>query len=225
MFERFNMSTTSKYTRYDLATMIYDSLARNIDQLKNQWKNGTDKINYFYLDEILPEEVLLDIKDAFPSNTDNMFLRKSLRELKFVAAQMDKYNPLLEEIIYAFQDERIVNLIGEITNLSALEPDTLLYAGGISMMAKNHFLNPHIDNSHDKYRQRYRVANLLFYIAPNWQLQNGDNLELWPDGPTKKQITIENKFNRLVVMITNGKSWHSVSKVCVNQIRCCVSNF
>lgn len=92
-------------------------------------------------------------------------------------------------------------------------------------MAKDHFLNPHLDNSHDKDRERYRVLNLLYYVSPDWKYENGGNLELWPNGPKNKQITIESKFNRLVVMITNKHSWHSVSPVLVNQSRCCVSNY
>ena len=53
----------------------------------------------------------------------------------------------------------------------------MLYAGGISMMAPGHFLNPHIDNSHDKFRQRYRVLNLLSYVSPDWDQTRGCNLE------------------------------------------------
>jgi hypothetical protein len=31
--------------------------------------------------------------------------RKDLREFKYVAAQMNQYDPILEETVYAFQDE------------------------------------------------------------------------------------------------------------------------
>lgn len=58
--------------------------------------------------------------------------RKSLREHKFVAAQMDRYNPMLEEIIYAFQDPRVVKLVEEITGIQEMIPDQYLYAGGES---------------------------------------------------------------------------------------------
>ena len=92
-------------------------------------------------------------------------------------------------------------------------------------MAPTHFLNPHIDNSHDKFRQRYRVLNLLYYVSPEWELANGGNLELWPDGPKGKPVTAVSKFNRLVVMITHKNSWHSVSENRSTKDRCCVSNY
>jgi Rps23 Pro-64 3,4-dihydroxylase Tpa1-like proline 4-hydroxylase len=101
----------------------------------------------------------------------------------------------------------------------------LLYAGGISMMAPGHFLNPHLDNSHDKFRERYRVLNLLYYVSPNWSAENGGNLELWPSGPKGTPSTLVSKFNRLIVMVTHQGSWHSVSRNVSKENRCCVSNY
>ncbi|OCY14281.1 MAG: hypothetical protein BEV12_20025 [Microcystis aeruginosa CACIAM 03] len=60
---------------------------------------------------------------------------------------MNLYNPLLEEIIYAFQYPKILSLLSEITGIPQLLPDEYLYAGGISLMDRGCFLNPHIDNS------------------------------------------------------------------------------
>jgi len=214
-----------KYSRNELADKILDSLIKAKDKIVAQWNDSKDQINYFYLDDLLPEDIALDIREAFPSNVDSLKLKKSLRELKFIGVQMDQYNPLLEEIIFAFQDKRVIEFIEMATGLKHLNGDSFLYAGGISMMVKNHFLNPHLDNSHDKNKVMYRMLNLLYYVSPNWKLSNGGNLELWPDGPTKEQITIESKFNRLVVMFTSPHSWHSVSKVMVNEMRCCVSNY
>ena len=92
-------------------------------------------------------------------------------------------------------------------------------------MAHDNFLNPHLDNSHDKDRQMYRVLNLLYYVTPDWDANNGGNLELWDNGPKEPQRTIHSKFNRLALMATHTKSWHSVSKVTVDRSRCCVSNY
>lgn len=92
------------------------------------------------------------------------------------------------------------------------------------MMFKGDFLNPHLDNSHGANRDLYRRLNLLYYVAPDWALENGGNLELW-DTAVKHQQTIVARFNRLVVMETNKTSWHSVSPVTSDNVRCCVSNY
>ena len=36
-------------------------------------------------------------------------------------------------------------------------------------MTEGDFLNPHIDNSHDAKRERYRRLNLLYYVSPGWE--------------------------------------------------------
>lgn len=191
--------------------------------LTDQWR-GTAPINHFVLDELLPAAWAEEIRAAFP-DPRAMTLRRSLRELKYVAAQMDEHHPLLEEAIYAFQAPAVVDVIGRISGLTALEPDERLYAGGISLMAPGHFLNPHIDNSHDKFRRRYRVLNLLYYVSPGWPDDRGGNLELWPQGLRGPHKTIASRFNRLAVMITHRRSWHSVSRNAAGAVRCCVSNY
>ena len=210
--------------RKEYATLIYNSLQANKEILKQQYGESKAAIGYFFIDDVLPAAIALEIYRAFPK-TEAMVLKKSLREDKYVAAQMNLYNPLLEEVIYAFQDSRIVALVSEICGLHDILPDENLYAGGISAMGHKQFLNPHLDNSHDKDRQMWRVLNLLYYVTPNWEASYGGNLELWPNGLKEKQITVHSKFNRLAIMATHNRSLHSVSPVTHEGVRCCVSNY
>ncbi len=182
------------------------------------------RIQTFFLDDLLSDRDAQEIYAAFPAEQQMREL-KSLREHKYVAMQLDQFNPKIEAIIYAFQAPNVVALISEITGLQSLFPDEQLYAGGISVMGQGNYLNPHLDNSHDKAQNHYRALNLLYYISPNWQPEFGGNLELWDNGLTHPCRTIDYKFNRLVVMITNRTSWHSVSPICQRDRRCCVSNY
>ncbi len=213
-----------KHTRIEIASLILKRLQLEKMQLIEQFEASKNQIGFFYLDDLLPKELATSFFEEFPS-VENTVLKKSLKEYKYVAYQMDKYNPLLEEVLYAFQDERVVRLIEEISGLTAVFPDEYLYAGGLSMMPKGKFLNPHLDNSHDKDRKYWRVLNVLYYVTPNWENSFGGNLELWPKGLENSPVTITSKFNRLVVMTTHQKSWHSVNKVLVDKVRCCVSNY
>jgi hypothetical protein len=94
----------------------------------------------------------------------------------------------------------------------------------IEMMVSNAIAKRIEDNSHDGERERYRRLNILFYVSKGWKLENGGNFELWDEARLTPK-TIVSKFNRLVVMETNKNSWHSVSKVLAEQVRCCVSNY
>jgi Rps23 Pro-64 3,4-dihydroxylase Tpa1-like proline 4-hydroxylase len=220
----FKFEKNGVVNRKDLSSYIVNRLIENKEAVRIMYSETVSKIGYFFIDDLLPEEVVLEMYEVFPSPQE-MVLKKSIRQDKYVAAQMNNYDPLLEEIIYAFQEQKVVELIGDICQIKNPIPDEFLYAGGISMMGKNQFLNPHLDNSHDKDRDRWRVLNLLFYVTPEWHEEYGGNLELWPDGLSGKQITIHSKFNRLVVMATHNKSMHSVSPVVFDGFRSCVSNY
>ena len=210
--------------KHAISDIIYNHILTNKQSLIAQFNEGKNTIGYFYIDNVLPEKLALECAKVFPK-PEEMRLLKSIKEFKYVSAQMDKHHQLLEDVIYAFQNEKIVKLIGEICNISSLFPDDSLYAGGLSLMAKDNFLNPHLDNSHDAERERWRVLNLLYYVTPEWKKNNGGHLELWPNGPQKEPIEIESKFNRLIVMATHSSSWHSVNKVMVDGSRCCISNY
>lgn len=209
--------------REQIARLICDKIIDEIEDIKSLY-NKNSEIPFFYVDDLLPEKLALEIRDAFPLESD-MVLKKSIREYKYIAAQMNQYNPILEEVIYAFQEPKVVKLIESIVCKEDLLPDENLYAGGISYMGEGNFLNPHLDNSHDKDRQVWRAFNLLYYVSPGWKLEDGGNLELWPQGPKGEPVTIESRFNRLAIMMTNNDSWHSVSQVKNKAGRCCVSNY
>jgi Rps23 Pro-64 3,4-dihydroxylase Tpa1-like proline 4-hydroxylase len=211
-------------TRTQYADHIVAGLEREKARLTEEFRQPS-RLQSAAIDDVLPEEWVRQIFAAFPKPSE-MMERKSLREHKLVAAQMDHYHPLLEEIVYAFQDPRIVALSTEITGIEGMLPDDHLYAGGISLMAQGHFLNPHLDNSHDKDRNLYRVLNLLYYVSPNWSHESGGNLELWDNGPEGDPREIVSRENRLVLMATHKTSWHSVNKVQASHApRCCVSNY
>lgn len=211
--------------RTEIADIIVQKLEANLPSMKKMYDQSEPAIGYFYIDDLLPEEIAKNIYECFPDGS-NMRLKKSLKEYKYIAAQMNNYNPILEETIYAFQDPRVVELVSKITGIKSLNPDEHLYAGGISLMGNKHYLNPHLDNSHDKDRDQWRVLNLLYYVTPQWEQNFGGNLELWPNGLESAPTTIHSKFNRLAVMATHDGSWHSVSPIdAEGKARCCVSNY
>ena len=180
-------------------------------------------VRHCALDDLLPEEVARRIHAAFPEPSQ-MRLVKSFREIKFTSKQFDTFDSLLKDVTFAIQSPRVIEEVERITGIVRQVPDPRLYAGGLSMMGRGHFLNPHIDNSHDGDRHLYRTLNLLYYVAPGWSLESGGNLELW-DEKVHERVTIVSRFNRLVLMETHRTSWHSVSRVSVDEVRCCVSNY
>jgi Rps23 Pro-64 3,4-dihydroxylase Tpa1-like proline 4-hydroxylase len=211
--------------RDELAQIIVRSLLERREQILQQWQfpQGTTT-RHFVVDDFLPVPIVEEIYAAFPKTGDGFHDRETFREKKRTSKDLSNYDPILGEITYAIQEPNVVKTISNLVGFAAIEPDPNLYAGGLSMMFKGDFLNPHIDNSHDAQRDRYRRLNVLFYVSPDWKPENGGNFELW-DESRKNAKTIVSKSNRLLVMETNKTSWHSVSPVLVDKPRCCVSNY
>ena len=210
--------------REKLVGMILDRLGRDEGKIRSDF--GTDnpiKTRYCAIDDLLPDDVARRISESFPA-PENMRLLDSFREKKYTSKSLDQFDPIIADITFAFQDNRVIDRVADLTGIKDAVGDPHLYAGGISAMARGHFLNPHLDNSHDGEQKNYRVLNLLYYITPDWKPENGGNLELWDDD-VKHAVEIPSLFNRLVLMSTNDKSWHSVNEVKADGRRCCISNY
>jgi len=190
--------------RRQCADLIASKLEAAKERLQTEFQQP-GRVQTCFIDDLLPAPTAQQVFEAFPKPSE-MMEKKSLREHKFVAAQMNRYSPVLEEMVFAFQYPRVMKLLEEITGIKGMLPDEHLYAGGISLMSGGHFLNPHLDNSHDKDRNLYRVLNLLYYVTPEWSHESGGNLEVWDDGPSGKPREIVSRFNRLVVMATDKNS-------------------
>jgi Rps23 Pro-64 3,4-dihydroxylase Tpa1-like proline 4-hydroxylase len=214
------MQDLSKYV-----TLLRNRLASSAGDIREQWHHpeGT-RTRHFVVDDMLPLELCMAAFNAFPKDANGFAKLNSFRERKKTSVNLEDFDPILSAITYAFQDKEIVDLVTNIIGFRQIEPDPVLYAGGLSMMVKGDFLNPHIDNSHDAKRQRYRRLNLLYYVSPDWTLENGGNFELW-DEKRVAQKTLVSRVNRLVVMETTKASWHSVSPVVADKPRCCISNY
>ncbi len=209
-----------------LSEIIKNKLDENYDELSKQYFSEDNKTTsrYFTLDNVLPDDLCLEIYNNFP-HKDVYDYRDDFRERKLTFKKLNTLkNSLINDITNAFQMDNVIHAVEKITKTKNLNSDPSLYAGGISRMDIGHFLNPHIDNSHDADKRRYRRFNLLFYVTPNIHLNDGGNFEIW-DKKVKHPLKIESKFNRLLVLETTKYSNHSVDPVLSNIQRCCVSNY
>ena len=211
----------------NIAKLVLEKLDKNKEYLRNQFfsKNENTDTKYFIIDDLLPHEFVLEAYSNFPKEISKWLYMDTFREKKYTYKKLDRLeNNVVANLTDSFHDHRVIKSISEITNINDLVSDPSLYAGGISRMDYGHFLNPHVDNSHDGNRRKYRRLNLLFYVTPDLKEKDGGNLELW-DIEVVKPLKISCKFNRLVVMETTPFSYHSVDRINKNIQRCCVSNY
>ena len=211
--------------RSELVDLICRRLDAQAEAARAQFQSSAALVGvrHCWVEDLLPEPIARAIHAAFPQ-PERMRLMSSFREVKYTSKSLDDFAPLLKDITFAIQDPAVIERVGAITGIEEQVPDPSLYAGGLSMMGRGQFLNPHIDNSHEASRKLYRTVNLLYYVTPDWRLENNGNLELW-DREVRRNVTILSRFNRLVLMETTPWSWHLVSPLRVDRFRCCVSNY
>jgi Rps23 Pro-64 3,4-dihydroxylase Tpa1-like proline 4-hydroxylase len=208
----------------ELAELVAGRLRGERERLRGAFSRpAIGRTRVAILDGILPEETAAGIHRAFPAEAD-MRLLSSFRERKYTSKSLERMDRLVHDALFAFQSPQVLQAVADITGIRDMVGDPRLYAGGISAMTKDQFLDPHIDNSHDADGRLYRVLNLLYYVSPAWHAEHGGNLELW-DESVRERMEIPSLFNRLVIMETNRTSWHSVNRVRADGRRCCVSNY
>jgi Rps23 Pro-64 3,4-dihydroxylase Tpa1-like proline 4-hydroxylase len=210
--------------RAAIADYVTRKLEASLDEYKRDYQTAKPHLatRFVSIPSLLPDELAQQIYREFPE-PGSMRRMASMHERKYTSKKL-RSSPIVEACTFAFHDPRVVKAVEQITGSKALIPDERLYAGGISSMERGDYLHPHIDNSHDSERRLYRRLNLLYYVTPDWQVSNGGNLELWDDA-VRERVTIPSSFNTLVIMETNKRSWHSVSEIRADQLRCCVSNY
>lgn len=204
-----------------LASTMAARLASECARLARDF-SASGPIRHCVIDGLLGDAEQARLAAAFPDATA-MHLRQTFRERKRISAQMDRHDPALADALFAFHEPAVVEQLRDITGKPDLHPDPELYAAGLSRMCAGDFLNPHIDNSHDGARRRWRNLNLLYYVGEG--AGSGGELELWPHGMGAEPIRIPARPDRLVVMETHQHAWHSVRPVEGPEPRLCLSNY
>jgi len=211
-----------KTSIYNLKNRILSHLTENLHEHSKEWRTNSNT-KYLIIDEILTSDQANHIYQSLPHSGEKMRTTKFfLKSKKKTSIKLNDFDKSIENIFKVFQDREILEIISKITGIKNLEADNTLYAGGLTMMLKGYYLRPHIDNSHNFERTKYRRLNLLFYLNPNWKKEYGGNLNLWNSKVSDSKEIISN-FNRLVIMETNKKSWHSVTEVKGSLPRFCLS--
>lgn len=205
-----------------IAELIRERIKRELPRLQRDWSTS-GPTSHLVIDDALPPDLARRVFEARPA-IENLALKSSLKERKKVGVSVEEWDPLMREATLALQSRPVLEATEKVTGISQLIADTTLYAAGISVMEKGDFLQPHLDNSHDGDQQLYRVLNLLYYVTPDWDPDDGGNLELW-DHDVRDRVVVEARFNRLVIMMTGTKSWHSVQEVTGDVPRVCLSSY
>jgi len=150
-------------------------------------------VRYCWIDSLLPDDVMLAAFSLLPT--------------------LDALAEPIRQLVMALNSRVVADVVARIIGAPFLETDPKLYNSGITAMVPGDFMCPHLDNSHDYDRARRRAVALIYYMAPSWRADYGGSLELWGDDRRAQPRSIDFCGNRLVIMETTDRSWHSVTPI------------
>ena len=108
-----------------------------------------------------------------------------------------------------------IKFLSNKTGVKKLYPDLGLHGGGWHIHSRGGKLNIHLDYSIHPKTGLQRKLNLIVYLTEGWKSEWGGGLELWSHNektnkPLKKELTIDNVFNRAIIFDTTQNSWHGL---------------
>lgn len=104
-----------KFMKEKFIQTIVERLERDADALAADFRADKNVATHFTaIDDLLPDEWARQIHAAFPPMTE-MRLLDSFREKKFTSKSLDKFDPIISDITFAFQDKRVIDAVSRIT--------------------------------------------------------------------------------------------------------------
>lgn len=70
-------------TRVEFSDLIFSKIEENQEVLSKQFEASKDKIGFFYLDDLLPNEIANKISESFPKPSE-MVLKKASEKINIL---------------------------------------------------------------------------------------------------------------------------------------------
>ncbi|MDQ3003582.1 MAG: hypothetical protein M3Y08_20280 [Fibrobacterota bacterium] len=118
--------------RKEIAGLIISRLESGKNRFRDAWQSASP-VRHIVCDNLLPEALARAAFDRFP-DPSALECTDDMRERKYAGADTDRFHPLINEILFAFQDPGFTEILHEITGLPGIESDPFLYASGLSIM-------------------------------------------------------------------------------------------
>ena len=172
--------------------------------------------DHWILDDFFPVDVARRLANEFPDyNEPNWHWYNNPLENKKAKNHWYEFPQLTYQIFSHLNSTEFIETIREITGIQTLYPDIGLHGGGWHMHSRGGKLNIHLDYVINPKLNLQRKLNLIIYLTEDWDTSWGGGLELWSHNeetnlPDKREVVIDNIFNRAILFDTTQNSWHGL---------------
>ena len=172
--------------------------------------------DHWVLDDFFPVDIARELSNQFPDyNEPNWHWYNNPLENKKAKNHWYEFPPLTYQVFAHLNSAEFLDSIREITGIQTLYPDVGLHGGGWHMHSRGGKLNIHLDYVINPKLDLQRKLNLIIYLTEDWDTSWGGGLELWSHNeetnlPDKREVVIDNIFNRAILFDTTQNSWHGL---------------
>lgn len=191
----------------------------NFEKLSHSLKTFVHNkpFDHSIVDDFLDTSVAELLSSEFPAYDDACwYVYDNPLENKRALNNWNQFPVNTYKILTFLTSPYFVDLLSKELGLT-LFADPGLHGGGWHIHGDGGNLNPHLDYSLHPKSGLMRKLNLIIYLSPELQPENGGQLGFWSgnnsDSHDLKLIKeIDPKFNRAVLFDTTQNSWHGLSR-------------
>jgi len=172
--------------------------------------------DHIVIDDFFPIERAKKLAEEFPEyDHSSWLLYNSPLEKKKSNNNWYDFPPETYKTFTFLNSTEFIDLLSEKMDIETLYPDIGLHGGGWHIHARGGKLNIHLDYSIHPKTGLQRKLNLIIYLTEGWKTEWGGGLELWSHNnktnkPLRREVTIDNVFNRAILFDTTQNSWHGL---------------
>ena len=193
----------------------------NITRIKKE-KLAYNENKHCIIDNILDDDYLKTImNEILNSSKDKWDRYENPFERKLTWRNKNELLPLCQELFETLHSKEFIDFLSEFTGYK-LQEDKSKNWWGIHTFKNGDKLDIHVDAGKHPENNLKKIITLGIYMSKNWNKDCGGEIEFWSGDNSSKNdakiyekiISIEPKFNRMIIFENNDYSWHGAPTPC-----------
>ena len=131
---------------------------------------------------------------------------------KMFVSDIERIPHPFDDIIHELSSPSFLDFLERVCGESNLIPDPYLEGGGLHFTGAGGTLAPHTDFHVYQRLGLYRRVNVLVYLNPGWQAEDGGRLELYKKGDAQPSVLVVPSWGTCVIFRTDDQSVHGFSE-------------
>lgn len=186
--------------------------AETIEKLASEFKNALP-YKHIVIDNFLRQDIADTLYQKFPDY--ELFNKKydGMNERKAEGSNFEDFPKEFTLLRQEVSSPEFCQWVSQITGVDNVFVTQDALGSGLHQGKNGSFLDIHIDFSMHHLANVYRRLNLLIFFNKDWKDEWAGHTELWNADMTKCEKKVRPDFNRALIFVTTGKSYHGYGKI------------